>query len=235
MGIVDIIILAILASFALLGFKRGVFQSLVAFVGFIAVICIAYWLKNYLGDFFVLNLPFTKYSFVPGGSMVLNVITYQSIAFVIVLVILGIVYKILLVITGIFEKLLKITIILGIPSKLLGLVVGILEGYIIVYLLLFFVSQPYLQLGILDNSKYAKVILTDTPVLSGIAEDTLTIINEIDDTVKNGGEENFDLKLTNLILKRNIESVDVMQELVDTKKIEVEGIQEVLDNYKNNN
>ena len=48
MGIVDIIIIAVLAAFAMLGFKRGVFQSLVAVVGFIAVVYIAYLLKNIL-------------------------------------------------------------------------------------------------------------------------------------------------------------------------------------------
>lgn len=232
MDIVDIIILAILVSFAILGFKRGVFQSLVAFFGFIAVICISYWLKNYLGDFLVLHMPFIKYTFVPSGSVVLNVITYQSIAFVAMLAILGLVYRILLVVTGVFEKILKITIILGIPSKILGLIVGILEGYIVVYLILFFVTQPYIRTNILENSKYAKVILKDTPVLSGLAEDTFTIINEIDETIKSGEDENFDLKLTDLILKRNIASVDLMQTLVDDKKIEVDGIQEVIDKYK---
>ena len=134
MNIVDIIILAILASFALLGFKRGVFQSLASFLGFIVVICLSYWLKNYLGDLLVLNLPFTEYTFIPGGSMVLNVVTYQSIAFIIMLIILGLAYKIILIFTGIFEKLLRITIILGIPSKILGLIVGVLEGFIVVYL-----------------------------------------------------------------------------------------------------
>ncbi len=232
MDIVDIVIMAILISFAIIGFKRGVFQSLTAFVGFVAVICIAYWLKNYLGDFFVMNLPFTNYTFIPGDSVVLNIITYQSLAFLIMLVILGVIYKILLITTGFFEKILRVTVILGIPSKILGLIVGILEGYVIVYLLLFFISQPYLQFGLLDNSKYAKVILKDTPVLSNVAEDTFTIISEIDETLKNNDEENFDLKLTNLILKRNITSTDVMQKLVDNKKIEVDGIQEVIDNYK---
>ena len=232
MGIVDIIILAILLAFALLGFKRGVFQSLVAVGGFIIIICLSFWLKNYLGDFFVLNLPFTKYTFIPGGSYVLNVITYQAIAFLIVLVILGIVYKIVLIVTGVFEKLLRITIILGIPSKILGLIVGVIEGYIIVYLILFFVAQPFMRINLLENSKFANTILQDTPLLSGVAEDTFTIINEIDDTFKNNVDDNFDLKLTDLILKRNITSVDVMQELVDNKKIEVEGIQAIIDNYK---
>ena len=233
MGIADIIIIVILLAFAFLGFKRGVFQSLVAVLGFIAIVCLAYWLKNYLGDFFVLNLPFTKYTFIPGGSMVLNVITYQVVAFIIVIIVLGIIYKVLLLITGIFEKLLRITIILGIPSKILGLIIGVLEGYIVVYLILFFIAQPFMRIDLLENSKYANIILKDTPVLSGFAEDTFTIINEIDATFKNNGNDNFDLKLTELILKRNITSVDVMQKLVDNKKIEVQGIQELLNNYQN--
>ena len=232
MGIVDIIIIAILAAFALLGFKRGVFQSLVACVGFIAIVYLSYWLKNYLGDFFVLNLPFTEYTFIPGGSMVLNVITYQMIAFIIVLIVLGLVYKIVLIISGVFEKLLRITIILGIPSKLLGLIVGVLEGFVIVYLILFFVSQPFMRIDLLDNSKFAKPILKDTPILSEFANDTFEVINEIDETIKNNGGDHFDIKLTDLILKRNITSVDVMQKLVDNKKIEVDGIQKVINKYK---
>ncbi len=233
MGILDIIIIAILVAFAFLGFKRGVFQSLAAFVGFIAVIYLSYILKNYIGDFLVLNLPFNNYTFIPGGSVVLNIITYQSIAFIIMLVVLSLLYKILLIVTGIFEKLLKITILLGIPSKILGLIVGVIEGYIIVYLALFFISQPFIQMDLLSNSKYATIILKDTPVLSGIAEDTFVIVDEINETIKNGNSDNFDLKLTDLILKRKITSVDVMQKLVDNKKISVEGIQEVIDNYKN--
>ena len=233
MGIVDIIILAILVAFALLGFKRGVFQSLVACLGFIAVVCISYWLKNYLGDFLVLNLPFSKYTFIPGGSVVLNVITYQMIAFIIMLIILGLAYKIILVATGLFEKLLRITIILGVPSKLLGLVVGVLEGFIIVYMILFFVSQPFMRIDLLENSKFAKPILKDTPILKGFANDTFAIINEIDETMNSKDDEKFDLKLTDLILKRKITSASVMQELVDSKKIEVDGIQSIIDNYKN--
>ncbi len=232
MGIVDIIIIVILLAFALLGFKRGFFQSVVSFVGFLAVVALSYWLKNYLGDFLVLNLPFSNYTFVPGGSVVLNVITYQAIAFVIVLVVLGLAYKIILIATGIFEKLLKITIIPGIISKLLGLIFGVLEGFVIVYMILFFVSQPFMRIDLLESSDFAKSILKDTPILSGFAEDTFEIVDEIDKTFKNTDDTKFDIKLTELILKRKITSADVMQKLVDDKKIEVEGVQEIIDKYK---
>ncbi len=233
MGIIDIIIFAIILAFAIIGFKRGVIQSLVTVIGFLAVIYLSYLLKNYLGDLMVLYLPFTKYTFIPGGSYVLNIIVYESLAFLLMLIILGLIYKIILVISGIFEKLLKITIILGIPSKILGLIVGAVEGFVIVYLILFMLTQPYIRINILDNSKYAETILKDTPLLSGFAEDTFTIINEIDETIKNGNQDNFDLKLTDLILKRKITSVEVMQKLIDDKKLSIAGIQEIVNNYKN--
>ena len=233
MEIVDIIILIVILTFAIIGFSRGVFKSLVTIVGFFVVIYLAYLLKNVIGDFFVLNLPFSKFTFVPGGSYVLNIVAYESIGFIAVLIVLGIIYKILLIASGVFEKLLKITIVLGVPSKILGLVVGALEGFVIVYFGLFVLTQPYIRLNILEHSKYAEKILTDTPILSSFAEDSLVIVNEIDETIKSGKEENFDLKLADLVLKRNITSVDVMQKLVDKKKLSVEGLQEVINNYKN--
>ena len=225
MSIVDIIILVILVSFATIGFSRGVFKSLVAFVGFLIVVCLAYLFKNILGDFLILNLPFIDFD-IGGGSVVMNIIMYQTIAFIIMLIIFGIVYRVLLIVTGIFEKILRITIILGIPSKLLGLLVGILEGIIIVYLALFFVTQPYIKMDILSDSKFAKPILTKTPLLSNFAENTMSVITEINDT------SDFDLKLTELILKNKVADANLFQKLIDNKKIEVSGIQEIVDKYK---
>ncbi len=230
MEIVDILIIVFILAFAIVGFKRGVVQSLVAVVGFLAVIYLAYLLKNILGDFLVLNSPFTHYTFVPGGSYVLNVVTYEAIGFLAVLIVLGIIYKIVLTISGIFEKLLKITIILGIPSKILGLVVGAIEGLVIVYFILFTLTQPFIRVNLLENSKYAETILKKTPLLSNFAEDTFVIIDEINETVNT--EDDFDLKLTDIILKRNITSPDVMQKLIDKKKLAVVGLQEVVDKYK---
>ena len=232
MDIVDIVILVILASFAIMGFHRGVFKSIVAFVGFIVVICLAYLLKNYLGDFFALNLPFIEFNIASNHSIVMNIVMYQTIAFIIILIILGIVYRLLLTITGVFEKILRITIILGVPSKILGLIVGILEGYVIVYLLLFFIVQPYVKMDILDNSNFSNTILNKTPILSNFSQNTLNIINEVNNIVKNKTNENFDLKLTDLILKENVASADLMQDLVDKKKIEVHGIQNIINKYK---
>ena len=158
MVLVDYAIIVALIIFAIIGFKRGVFKSLVAFLGFIIIIFLAYALKNIFGDIFVLNLPFIKFGNFLGGAVTLNIVMYQSLAFIIILIILSLIYRFFITITGIFEKLLKITIILGIPSKLLGMVVGFLEGYVIIYLVLFFLNQPFLRVEYLDKSKYVPII-----------------------------------------------------------------------------
>ena len=233
MSIVDIVVLVILVAFAIIGFKRGVLQSLVSFVGFILVIYLAYLLKNYLGDIFVLDLPFFDIKIGATTSVVMNVLMYQTLAFIIMVIIFGLVYKFLIYLSGIVEKIFKITIILGIPSKILGLIVGVLEGYIIVYLVLFFIAQPYVKMDLLNDSKYAEVILTKTPVLSSFANSTLEIVNEVNDIVKNNEVSNFDLKLSDLVLKHKVVSPEVMEKLVSIKKIDVDGIEQVIDKYKN--
>ena len=233
MSIVDIIVMVIMIAFAIIGFKRGVLQSLVSFLGFILVIYLAYLLKNYLGDIFVLDLPFFDFKIGGTTSVVMNIVMYQGLSFVIMAIVFGLIYKFFMYLSGIVEKILKMTIILGIPSKILGLIVGLLEGYIIVYLVLFFVAQPYIKMDILNDSKYAKTILTKTPVLSSFADSTLEIINEVNDTVKNNDTSDFDLRLSDLILKHKVTSPEVMEKLVSIKKIKVDGIGQVIDKYKN--
>ena len=232
MNLVDIFIIVFLLLFAAIGFNRGVIKSLITVLGFIIVIFGAYTLKNYIGDILVLNLPFISFGDFLGGAVTLNIIMYQMLAFLIMLIIFGLIYKFLVTISGIFEKILKMTIVLGIPSKLLGMIVGALEGYIIVYLALFFLYQPFLDSSFLEVSKYAPTILNKSPVISSIAEGGLQIINEITDATKIKDKENMDLVISDLILKHKVTSPEIMQKLVDTIKINVDGIQEIIDKYQ---
>lgn len=232
MKLYDIIIVCFLILFGLIGLKRGIFKSFISFVGFILVIVIAYIMKNIVGDFLVLNLPFINFNGFLGGASTLNIIMYQAIAFLLMLIILGLVYKILVTISGIFEKLLKLTIILSIPSKILGLVFGVLEGYVILYLVIFFLHQPFFKFDIYNESNYAEKILEKTPLLSSFAENSLGIINEIKDLTEIKDNEKLDLQIANLILKDKVTSKEVMQKLVDKGKIKIEGIEELLNNYK---
>ena len=228
MKLYDIIILITLILFAFVGFKRGFFKSLVIFIGVILVLVLSYNLKNYLGDFLTLNMPFIKF----GNAITLNVIMYQAIAFLLMLIVFSSIYRIIVTITGIFEKILKMTIILGIPSKLLGMLFGFLEGVIFVYIVLFFLAQPFLNINISNDSIYANTILTKTPIISSYMEKPIEIFNEIKDVIETKDDDNIDLKITDLILKNNITSYEIMQKLVDSGKISDEGISDVINKYK---
>lgn len=232
MNFIDILIIIILLSFAVVGFKRGVFESLIMFVGAILVIVLSYSFKDIIGNFLLLNLPFINFGKFMGGAVTLNVILYQTIAFILTSVVFTLAYKFLVSITGIIEKILRFTIVLGIPSKLLGLVVGFLEGYIIVYVSLFILSQPFVNINILEGSTYATKIVNETPLLSSYMENSLEVFHEIEEVSKLKDGNEIDLKITDLILKHNVTKPSIMQELVDKKKIEVTGIQNVIDKYK---
>lgn len=232
MNFIDILIIVFLVSFAIVGFKRGVLNSLVMFVGTILVIVFSYMFKNFIGDFLVLNLPFISFGKFLGGAVTLNVILYQAIAFILTSIVFTLLYKFVVSITGIIEKILKYTIVLGIPSKLLGLVVGFLEGYIIVYVALFILSQPFVNLNVLEGSTYASRIVNETPILSSYVEDSLIVFHEIEEVSKIEDSNEINLQITDLILKHKVTSPKVMEELVDKKKIEVNGIEKVINKYK---
>ena len=232
LNIVDIIVIISILFFGIIGLKRGVFKQLIIFVGLIIIIIISYKLKNIVGDFLVLNIPFMDFPKFLKGASVLNIVIYQSIAFMIVLLLLSMLYKALVAFTGLFEKILRATIILGLPSKILGFVIGLVEGYIIVYILLFFAYQPAFKFNFIEDSKYASSIVNNTPILASYANDTLEIVNDIYDLKNVDNADEFNYKLLDIILDKKVTSVDVVEKLVSKKKINFENVDELIQKYK---
>ena len=150
------------------------------------------------------------------------------------LIVFGLIYRFLVTISGIFEKVLKLTVILGIPSKLLGMVFGALEGLIVLYLSLFILNQPFLNFEPINNSKYASIILNDIPVISKYAESSLHLAEEIQNLSKIEDANEKDLRISELILREKVTSVDVMEKLIKMGKIEIEGIDEVINQFRSN-
>ena len=116
MNIVDALIILIILASGVAGFKRGVLKQTVSTVGFIIVVVLAFYLKNPIAEFLSLHFPFFKFSGSFANVTSLNIILYQIISFILVVLLLEVVLGILIRITGIIEKILKYTIILGIPS-----------------------------------------------------------------------------------------------------------------------
>ena len=136
MNIVDVIIILLIFSGALLGFKRGFTRQLVSLGSFFATVILAFLLKNPVSILLYEHLPFFKFGGILKGVTVLNIALYEVIAFFIMVLLISLLFKVLTIVTNLFEKILKMTIILSIPSKIAGAIVGVIESYIWVFILL---------------------------------------------------------------------------------------------------
>ena len=237
MNIVDILIIIFILLGAVVGFKQGFTKSLVSFVGIIIVTILAYFLKNPVSEFLMSFCPFFSFGGIIKGITVLNIAVYEVIAFLLVFAILMIVLRALLFATGILETILKFTIVLGIPSKILGAIVGVIKNYIIAFFVLYLLSMPnFVDVEFVKDSKFREPILRNTPLLSNAADSTLKVLDEFkglsDKYVNTENSNEFNLETLDLFLKYDIVQKDTVQKLIDKGKINIDGVENVLNKYE---
>lgn len=226
MNIVDVFIILLLGLGAVLGFKRGFTKSLATSVGFVAVIILAFILKNPLSELMYQNLPFFNFWGIFKGVTVLNILLYEIIAFLIILSILTVILKLIIFATSIFEKILTFTVVLGIPSKLLGIIVGIVEYYVITFVILFVISLPIFNIDFIEGSKWRKPILNNTPILTDISKNTINVFNEFSSLKekyeKSTSAKEFNKEALDIFLKYNVITPTSANKLIEKGKIEVD-------------
>lgn len=224
MGIVDILIIIFILSFGILGSKRGFFKQTVTTVGSILVFVLAYYFKDGVANFLTFNLPFFNFKGEMLGLTSLNIIMYQLIAFLLMVLIFSGILAVIIKITGIFEKILRLTIVLGIPSKLLGFILGLVEGYVITYIILFILMLPILKIDIIDNSSFARPILKSSPVISnivGTTKDTcLSIYDLVNDYSKDKDKDKFNKEAIRIMLSNNMITKSYVEELINKGKLD---------------
>ena len=224
MGIVDILIIIFILSFGILGSKRGFFKQTVTTVGSILVFVLAYYFKDGVANFLTFNLPFFNFKGEMLGLTSLNIIMYQLIAFLLMVLIFSGILAVIIKITGIFEKILRLTIVLGIPSKILGFILGLVEGYVITYIILFILMLPILKVDIIDNSSFARPILKSSPVISnivGTTKDTcLSIYDLVNDYSKDKDKDKFNKEAIRIMLSNNMITKSYVEELINKGKLD---------------
>ena len=109
---------------------------------------------------------------------------------------------------------------------------GLIEGYIIAFVILFFLTQPAFSFKIFMNSKYANNILTSSPVLTDITNNTVETFKGVYDLKDEKDTLVLNNKILDMMLDKKVVSYEVVKELYDTKKINFEGIEQILNKYK---
>ena len=223
-NVIDIIIVLFILIGGVVGFKEGVLKKLTSVIGLILVVVLAFILKNKLSIYFYENLPFFDLWGVFKGIQILNVVFYEMVAFLLIASLLMLVYRLLLAVTGLIEKILKATVILGIPSKILGFIVGLVEAYIWVYIFLFVLTLPMINIKEIYTSKLASFVMEETPYLSKYTDKTKEIYTNLYNIIDNRQEKTnkeVNEEAINLMLKYDIITPESAQKLIDSNKVSV--------------
>ena len=223
-NVIDIIIVLFILIGGVVGFKEGVLKKLTSVIGLILVVVLAFILKNKLSIYFYENLPFFDLWGVFKGIQILNVVFYEMVAFLLIASLLMLVYRLLLAVTGLIEKILKATVILGIPSKILGFIVGLVEANIWVYIFLFVLTLPMINIKAIYTSKLASFVMEETPYLSKYTDKTKDIYTNLYNIIDNRQEKTnkeVNEEAINLMLKYDIITPESAQKLIDSNKVSV--------------
>ena len=236
MTIVDAVVILFLLLGAVLGFKKGAIRSLVGLVGTIAVVVIAYYLKNPVADLLYNFVPFFDFSGNWQGLVTLNILLYESIAYVLVFVILYGLLSLILRLTGIIEKFLTMTIILGIPSKIIGAVLGFLEAVVFSFIILFVLLQFNGSHVWIKESTVAMSILDKTPLIGAMVNDTYDAIVEISDLQDkykdSASKDEYNAEILGIMLRYHVVTPDTTRKLIDNGKLDFAGAEAVLNTFE---
>ena len=236
MTIVDAVVILFLLLGAVLGFKKGAIRSLVGLVGTIAVVVIAYYLKNSVADLLYNFVPFFDFSGNWQGLVTLNILLYESIAYVLVFVILYGLLSLILRLTGIIEKFLTMTIILGIPSKIIGAVLGFLEAVVFNFIILFVLLQFNGSHTFIKESTVAMSILDKTPLIGAMVNDTYDAIVEISDLQDkykdSASKDEYNAEILGIMLRYHVVTPDTTRKLIDNGKLDFAGAEAVLNTFE---
>ncbi len=233
MNVVDVIIVLSLAFGAVLGFKRGAIKTGVSFVGLVLAIVLAAILRRPVAGFMYEHLPFFNFGGLFEGITVLNILLYEVVAFFLVFAILQIGVGLLSNIANTIEKALNFTIILGIPSKIIGIFVGFIETYIYVFIIMYFLTLPMFNIGIVNDSKVTDKILNNTPILTNTVGNTLDAFQSVYELKDNNEtKEEYSRKSLDILLKHEIIDVDSVEKLIESGKLEIEGSESIIEKYR---
>ena len=244
MNIIDVIVLLTIVFSGLIGMKKGFVKSLVSFLGIIIVFILSFSMKDKIADWMCLNLPFFNFSGSFKDATILNVIIYQTVAFMAIFSILMAVYHLIVKISGLAEWLLKISIIGIIPTKIGGLIVGLLKGILISLIAIVILSLPTLKLGFIDGTKLVKdstirnYLYNSSPVVGNVTKDLNNSVDEIielkDKFDNKETKEDFNLSSLDIMLKHKVIKTDLAEKLVNSGKLKIdnEKAKEIINKYK---
>lgn len=236
MSIVDIFIIVFILIGGLLGLKRGAVKEFISAIGFFVIVVLSFLLKNPLSVIFYENLPFFKFGGIFKGVTALNIALYELIAFLVVALVLTFIWKLVEYASNIMQKIINMTILLGLPSKIIGFIIGLLEYYVLAFIIIYILTLPIFSVKPVIESKNAKFILNDTPIISSFVKESTGFIGEFielrDKYQVTESANQFNYETLDLFMKYDIVDVKSVKKLKEKNKISIDGIDTLIQKYE---
>ena len=233
-SIVDAIIVLLILMGGIVGYKHGAIKEGTQFLGLFIIVIVSFILKDDLMVMMYENLPFFNFVGFIRGVDAINILFYQLVAFLVIFLALYFILRVLIVITGFVEWLLKLTVFFAIPSKFIGIFVGMLEYYVYAFIVLYVLNMPFLNLTYVADSKFGNSILENTPILSGLVDDTVMVYTDVWNIIKNKDDKKsseVNTLVLATLLDNKLITVDSARKLVESNKIIIDD-ESILDEYQ---
>jgi len=228
MTVLDIVVLLLLLVGAVIGYKKGFIRTMVSLIGIILVMAISFYLKNPIADFMVEYFPFFDFGGYFEGLKALNILLYETIAFVFIFIILSCILGIIINVTKVIEKILNLTIVLGFFSKILGAIAGVLEMLVVVYITLFVMSQLHVTNNMVMESKVSTKILARTPILSNVVGGSYNAIAEIysiqEKYAETNDKTNYNVEAIAIMIKYGVVDAKTVQKAIESGKLDLQNV-----------
>lgn len=226
MQLIDVLIVLALSAGIVTGFARGFIRQTVQSLGGIFVVVCAFIFRQPMAAWLFEIFPTINFGGILDGISSANILFYEVVAFVILLVIFGILVRFVMIVANFVEGVFKSTIVLALPSKVLGAIMGFVEAYVLVFIALFILTLPIFNFDFVNKSKYKSSILEKTPIVSNLAKRTINSFDDIyalkDDFINGVDRLELDQKVLEILIKNKVISSERAAELYEEGKINVE-------------
>lgn len=225
LNIIDVIIGLFILFGGILGFKRGIIKQGVITVGTFLVLFLSFLLKNKISFLMYNTIPFFDFDLLIKNASILNIVVFETLAFLITFSLLEVILIVIIKLSSVIETLLKIIPFLKGPSQFLGAILGLVESYLIIFIILFVISNPTLPINgseILNSSKLTKIITTNTFLISDFSSKNFKTFDEITELVENKDKYNateFDCKAMKIMIKNKFITKKAATYLYNNDKI----------------
>lgn len=216
----------VLALFAYIGYKKGVFKQLISFVLFVLMTITAYKLRVFPASLCIKYLPFFNFGGAYNKVYSLNILIYQIISFIVILVLIYCIIYIIIGLTGISEYLTKKQLSFDLISKLFGLLFGLFEGFIVSFVISVCLLQFPMTQSLIMNNKVLKGMVEKTPIVSRVFSSTIVSSQEFyfvsQDKAMSPEEKN--LEMIRKLIRYEIISARTVQINIDNGKLRLDNV-----------